>query len=280
MTLVVSDVSKFGIVMLADSAVTETWSQPIDLPSGKQLTDVVRIGAQKIVPIEPINAAISIWGFGAIQSSPGNNELRIPVDLFIRDFAELVDAGTSLEEVGNKLADAVNSRIVVGIERGGFHLAGYANQGGKCFPALYHIHTGHDNEPLHELRLYHDFPFDWYEKDGINAGECVDRWLADLEAGSARMLRNGIFPFYAMLWQRMRELMTDMALVGFVCPDYSAFPGRELEVRSRFLKLQLQTICEFFRLSKFPKYIAMPISCITISTQGIKTFEPSAVDLR
>ena len=128
MTLIVSDVTKFGIVMLADSAVTQRWSQPIVLPSGKELTHAVRIGAQKIVPLEPINAAISIWGFGTVQSSPGDNETRIPVDLFIRDFAELVRAGTSLERVGNQLADAVNSRIVVGKEEGGFHLAGYVNQ--------------------------------------------------------------------------------------------------------------------------------------------------------
>jgi len=270
MTLVVSEVSDFGIVMVADSAITTPWGQtPLTLPSGKQATPEIRRGAQKIVPITAIGAAISIWGFGTVQLRLGKGDVPFPIDLFVRDFAETVGAGTTLEEVGNRLADTVNDKIPVGKIKGGFHLAGYTDAEGKRFPALYHVHTGHGYEPLHELRLYHDYPFDRYKS--------VDEWLEILKAGGAGSLRNGAFDVYAIFWKYLDCLMDELAGKGFVCPSYARLPGRELEIRRDFIKLQVQTICEFYRLSNFYEVIAGPLSSITISSQGIERFELSAV---
>ncbi len=163
----------------------------------------------------------------------------------------------------------MNERIPGGKVKGGFHLAGYTHAEGRHFPALYHVRTGHKDELLHELRLYHDYPFDRYGS--------VDEWLGILEAGGAGSLRNGAFDVYAVFWKYLDCLMDDLAKTKFIYPSYARFPGRELEMRRDFIKLQVQTICEFYRLSNFYEVIAGPLSSITISSQGIEKFEPSAV---
>lgn len=266
MTLIVSEVSKFGIAMAADSAITETCPSSWNLSSNSPVPPTVRVGAQKIIPIGSINAAISVWGLGTL-GMPDNLEAQIPIDKFLYDFVNSIASGTSLEDVGNRLADVVNSRIKIGTVRGGFHLVGYKDENGKHFPVLYHVHTGHNpNGPHESLKLYRDFPF--------GSGRDIDKWLADLQNNVIFWLRNGLFDTYAYFSQYLNELMVRLAHeTGFICPDYSRF-NTELEARGRFLKLQVQTICEFYRLSNRLETIAMPISWITISPEGITHFEP------
>ena len=84
MTLVISEVSKFGIVMAADSAITQTFCQSWTLSSGKQVPPTVRTGAQKIVPIRAIDATIAVWGFGTV-GTPNHLDARIPVDQFLQE---------------------------------------------------------------------------------------------------------------------------------------------------------------------------------------------------
>lgn len=268
MTLIVSEVSKFGIAMAADSAITEIYPSSWVLASGVTAPSTVRTGAQKLLPIKAINAAISFWGFGTV-GTPDNLNARIPMDQFLSDFADSVGEDASLEDVGNQLADLVNSRIRVGKVRGGFHLAGYTQESGKLFPALYHIHTGHKPEGPHgSLKLYRDYPF------GI--GKNVDQWLRELQT-TPFYLRNGLYDTYAYFSYYLNKLMERLQQEkNFICPDYSRFPTG-LEARGRFLKLQIQTICEFYRLSNRLETIAMPISWITISPNGIEHVEPVVI---
>ena len=86
MTLIVSEISKFGIAMAADSAVTEQYPVDWELSSGISTPPTVRTGAQKIIPIKSINAAISVWGFGTV-GIPSNLDAQIPIDRFLEDFA-------------------------------------------------------------------------------------------------------------------------------------------------------------------------------------------------
>jgi hypothetical protein len=137
MTLIVSEVSKFGIAMTADSAITEQYPTSWALSSGKPPPPTVRTGAQKIVPIQSINAAISVWGFGTV-GMPNDLDAQIPIDCFLQDFAESIRSGVSLDDVGYRLVNIVNQRIKIGQIRGGFHLAGYSEENSKRFPALYH----------------------------------------------------------------------------------------------------------------------------------------------
>ena len=149
---------------------------------------------------------------------------------------------------------------------GGFHLAGYTQEAGVGFPALFHIHTGHNPEgPHEELRLYRDLPFD--------SGRNVQTWLEDLKSWIF-WLRNGSYDVYASFSENLNILMSNLEKhSNFVCPDHSKF-STPLEARGRYLKLQIQTICEFYRLSNKLETIAMPVSWITISSDGIEHFDP------
>ncbi len=268
MTLVVSEVSKYGIAMAADSAITEVYPSSYELFSGRQTPPTVRIGAQKIIPIAKLNSAISVWGIGSV-GTPDNPEAQIPVDRFLVDFVELVDENESLEDIGNRLANTINSRIRVGEIRGGFHLAGFSKQGDILFPALYHIHTGpNPNGPHEPMRLHLDYPF--------RSGRSVPQWIQELET-TTFWLRNGLFDTYAYFSDYLNRLMERLKReTNFICPDYERFSS-PLEARGRFLKLQIQTICEFYRLSNRLETIAMPISWITISEEGIQNFEPIVI---
>ena len=266
MTLIVSEVSRFGIAMAADSAVTDTYPTNWQLTSGAAVPPTVRIGAQKIHPIHSVGGAISAWGIASV-GMPTDKNANIPVDSFLPDFIGLIKPNETFDDIGRRLAEEVNKRIVVGEVEGGFHLAGYAQEGGKRYPILYHIHTGHSGDSHKAFQLYRDYPFD--------SGFSIDQWLEALSKGAFAWLRNGNFDEYAYFSKSLNELMNTLKeKTGFICPDYEQFTT-PLEARGRFLKLQLQTICEFYRHSNRLETIAMPISWLTISHDGsIEDFEP------
>ncbi len=268
MTLIVSEVSRFGIAMAADSAITEVYPQNSMLPSGARTPPTVRVGAQKIIPIHSIDAAISVWGFGTVGAG-GRPDAMIPIDRYLEDFAKTVKPNSSLEEVGSQLAAMTNDRISVGQIRGGFHLGGYTVQDGERFPALYHIHTGHKAEGPHgPLTLHRDYPFE--------SRRDVDKWLRELKS-TTFWLRNGAIDAYVAFQTHLNDLMNHLRKeADFDCPYHSRFSSA-LEARGQFLRLQIQTICEFYRLSNRLETIAMPISWITISEKGIKHFEPVVI---
>jgi len=169
--------------------------------------------------------------------------------------------------VGKQLADLINERIRTEEIRGGFHLAGYTQAEDKKIPVLYHVHNGHRQNPLYaKVRLYRDFPFD------INYS--VDKWLESLQMNAFFHLRNGLFDTYARFYDYLMKLMIDLANeFNFTCPDHSRF-STGLEARGKFLRLQIETICDFYRLSNRLEVIAKPVSWITISPNGIEHFEP------
>ncbi|GEM_PF-1667975 len=267
MTLIVSEVSRHGIAMAADSAVTSNPALELRLESGRPAPPVIRTGAQKIIPLWPINAAIACWGFGAVGPHDNPNA-QIPVDTFLIDFAGTVQETESLDDVGRRLVDVLNRRIPVG-RRGGFHLAGFTEDQGRRFPALYHIHTGPNAQGPHgPLVLYRDAPY------GQNPHISIDQWLAYIETGGFYWIRNGEFGVYAHFSARLNQLMEELQREErFVCPDPAKF-RTPLEGRGRFLKLQVQTICEFYRLSNRIDSIAQPISWVTINPERIERFEP------
>ncbi len=266
MTLVLSEVSKHGIAMAADSAITQISDPRLKLPSGDSVPKTVRTGAEKIVEIKSIQAALSVWGFGAV-GMPGDTKWQIPVDKFLLDFASTVGADETLEDVGNRLADEVNPRIRVGAVHGGFHLAGYVEQERQAFPVLYHVNTGPDDKHPKPLELYRDYPFD--------SGRTIQQWRAELEAGVSFWLRNGMIQTYVYFAESLNDLMKLLnKKFEFICPHHEGQQFHSpLEARARYLKLQIQTICEFYRLSNSTAFIAMPVSWITISPNGIQNFE-------
>ncbi|WAC08412.1 MAG: hypothetical protein OS130_04250 [Thermodesulfobacteriota bacterium] len=150
MTLVVSDISHLGIIMVGDSAVTYK-SNANDL----EVSD----GAVKIQYAPKVNVGFAFWGDASV------NNIRI--DNWMINFIKYhIKPNDSLETIGDKLVSQLNP-ILTSTNKPwkdlvrGIHIAGYRNG----LPCLFHIHTGHNDEPAHELKFYRDFPDDqkWSE---------------------------------------------------------------------------------------------------------------------
>lgn len=149
MTLVVSEVTKHGIVMVGDSAITFDYGT----------LQHVKSGALKIQYSRAANIGFAVWGNAQV--------LGRQIDLWLNDFVDCIEEKAPLDRVASRLVTS----ITVELEQEnkpwkdlvfGIHIAGYIND----LPRLWHIHCGHSNEPPHEPRLYHDFPEDkkWSEE--------------------------------------------------------------------------------------------------------------------
>ena len=157
MTLIVSEVSEPGIVMVGDSAIS-------CLNQNGQILRVDR-NAKKVIYHESINVCISCWGHASIQLGE-----RILIDSWVSDFLLRKTEGySSIEDLANKFVAELNPLLRQEIPsdgswedvRAGFHIGGF--KGEK--PVLYHIHCGHMNAECHELRPYFDFPDDMQSRE-------------------------------------------------------------------------------------------------------------------
>jgi len=275
MTLIISEVSKFGIAMAADSAEISKPQEDWDLPGGRQARPVGRTGAQKLVKIKAIPAAISGWGIGLLGTRCQPHRHIVPMDEFLSKFADEVKEDQSLEEVGTCLAECVNERTFPGTDCG-FHLAGYSEEDGQTFPVLYHIHLDH---PGGRLRPYLDWPnihSPGYNRAGIRG------WREELAEEKGGQLFNGELDIYRRLAKKLYKIL-EQRPGGFVCPYYDASQRHfrsPLEVRGRYLKLLIEIVCQLYLLSNKPGRIAMPVSWLIFSEDRedrIDEYHPAGV---
>lgn len=176
MTLVVSEISRHGIIMVGDSAITE-------YKNGKIVG--VQEGAAKVQYSNEANVGIAMWGNFIV----GQKRLDSWISEFI---GSKIDPKNDMDMIGQEMAQKLNKELSETnmswcLLRRGFHLAGYKDG----LPRLWHVHCGHKNEPQHELRLYHDFPEDkgW-----------TDEQLRNQLTYEAYHLRNGYYPHFAYLF--------------------------------------------------------------------------------
>jgi hypothetical protein len=130
MTLVLTELTQFGIAMAADSAVTYTLTS-----TGHSF--VKPNAARKLQAIPYLSAGVSCWGLGEVGGEPTDEWLAdfICTHSSVPDLASFADAlATSLQsQVGP--SPTKQSRL-------GFHLAGFEKYNGMPVPSFYHIHDG------------------------------------------------------------------------------------------------------------------------------------------
>src|SRR5437773_5302058 len=183
MTLVVSDISRYGIIMVGDSAVT----------GSSRGVKGVTADAYKVQYAKAANIGFALWG------NAGVDHRRI--DHWLADFIrDNVKAGDAVENTGHKLVNSLNA-ILGKIGRQwkdlvrGIHIGGYRDG----LPVLFHAHCGHENEPAHELRLYHDFHDDQKWSEGYFRSLLNDGFIH---------LRNGYHRLFGPLFERALEYAT------------------------------------------------------------------------
>ena len=80
MTLILTEISSWGIVMSADSAAT----QSIDI-DGRLPQQRVLMGVNKLQVIPKLKAGIAVWGQGTILLG---HKLKIDIDVWLKDFIQ------------------------------------------------------------------------------------------------------------------------------------------------------------------------------------------------
>ena len=151
MTLVISEVSKFGIVMAADTAESTT----VTAASGRQYTRT-RFG-RKLFPIQYLNGGASHWGAGEIHTGGGLG--RIPSDVWLEDFIER-EGVEKPEEFAYTLRHAV--RVLHGSEGPllGFQVSGIDSANTAQLGQSYRI-SNHDKiggKPEFDVETVANFP--------------------------------------------------------------------------------------------------------------------------
>jgi len=219
MTLVVGDITRYGIVMVGDSAVT--------VMRNDEIADV-REGAAKVQYSPAVNVGITMWGNGSVDGRS--------IDSWIAEFIDSsVAPGDDLEIIGKRLAEHLNTDLSrMGKSwnelRCGFHLAGYKND----LPRLWHIHTGSKNEPQYELQLHLDFP----ELKGLSDTD-FRIFLNENEHGFPKycQLRNGYFPHFAALFDKVdvsKRVRQNFSLHSFsVSSSFVRFDSSDVFLASR-----------------------------------------------
>lgn len=258
MTLVLSELSSFGVAIATDSAVTFS-------------NDRVYIGAQKLLPVYKLNAGIAVWGLGRINNTDS--------DVWLEKFIENeVKPNMSLWNMAKKLAEKLNEAFGGIIsERMGVHVAGFDEKNGICGPAFYHVHNGHyhieyrngkienvpdENPAIREFKANEDCPPAVYPNNKFY------------------LTRNGDFSIFAILYDKINPLFNNVQnMTGLKFPYPSS-----LASRGEYLRFWINTIVGIYRLSNARKRILPqpatagdasiggPITVLTISKTGIESF--------
>lgn len=184
MTLVLTEISPFGIAMAADSAVTF-----INRQTGA--TFVRPNLAHKLQSIAYLNAGISCWGMGSIGSTD--------TDKWISDFIANNSAISNPGDFAQHLADELNALLTpntTGQNRIGFHLAGYEEFNGSPAPSFFNIHDG-PSTVLASRGITID-------PNRVNANHDMPPSIFSpiLQSGQGWITRNGDYQLYASIFQQ------------------------------------------------------------------------------
>lgn len=245
MTLLLTEITEFGIAMAADSAVTTTYN----IGTGRGYR--VLTGVKKLQPIHYLNAGISCWGLGKIDG--------IDTDIWLEDFIRTHSSINGLDDFAIALQNKLRQSVGI-IEKNklGFHLAGFVESGECEFPTFYHIHNGASqyasiNEHIDPslFNANQDFP----------AEACLP--------GLFKITRNGDYQLYAELFKMVENFFNSKVRpLGIEIPH-----PLSLDSIADYLRFQIKTVSEIYKLSNLVPGIGGPVTTLTINERGITGYE-------
>ena len=246
MTLVLTELSSFGIAMAADSTVTRTQTQT-------GLSYAIPNAAQKLRAVPHLNAGISCWGLGTIAG--------IPTDQWLSNFINSNTSLTTLQSFANELARQLNAQVppnTSGVSRPGFHLAAFENYNGTPTPSFYHIHDG-PSTTLQQRGIT-------VNPNQFNANHDVPPQIFQqiVGTGGAWITRNGDYQLYARMFSLLENFFQQLQPLGILIPS-----SQNLVDRAEYLIFQIRTISEIYRLSNLVPGIGGGIHYLTINRTGI-----------
>jgi hypothetical protein len=242
MTLVVSEISKQGIIMIGDSAVT--------CETNGILTALT--GASKVHYSERANIGFAVWGKAVINARQ--------VDAWMHGFTDSIRESEDIEAVGQRLAGALREEVAQE-NKGwdepscGIHVSGYMNG----LPRLWQIHCGLADETPHEPRLYHDYPEDRDISEDI--------WrvmVASTGCNISAHLRNGCTPYHSMLFDKMLGYVHDIRNSLNI-----RLPRNTIEGRLELHKALIRFVAGALTAAGEHPYVDDRLSSVTFTENGL-----------
>lgn len=252
MTLVLTEISQYGMVMGADSAATCKTLLPNEQTGYRVLT-----GVHKLFPIPYLRAGISCWGYGQV----GNFE----TDIWLGDFIRRQQRQSqNLQEFAIQLQDELN-RIIPSTQSGeaeaGFHLGGFVDTDGGQTPDFWHIHNGPSqffaNIDPHVFNANHDL------------AAAIEQGIYDPnDRDKIYITRNGDYQFYAKWWENFEEVITK-----FLRSQGIHVPKQSLQGRVEYVRFPIRSISEIYAMSTRLPSIGGQIITLAIDLNGIWSYE-------
>ena len=272
MTLIITELSDFGIAMAADTADTVGSMNVRGL-----VEDRAFLGLIKLLPVTKLQAGISYWGWAKM---PPSSDKGVWMDWWLRDFLikninnynTISDLAKLLEKELRKLVPPLSEEELKlsPIGWGGIHLAGFVSHEGKRIPCLWHIHNGASQalpqkvlDP-HIVNANYDCPPEKFLKLA-RPHETYITISGDIEAY--------VRFFGEYLTGYLNELGKEMGII---------IPLPRIDFRAEFLRAQILFISELYAVAGFQKEgtlkrmvrgIGGEVTMLTITENGIQGYQ-------
>ena len=268
MTLILTEVSKRGIAMVTDSA--------ISMRRRGRIETVDQQHWKKLLKVERIKAGISYWGsIGYItRNARGKFDEWLERRIENGPYTDLPSLADYLAKEMNKATGGRPIPDPTGVHVAGFH----PWSDGTQRPTFFHVHNGHGElgwtqqvsttngeqilfkptyEPAEPRRLFerhNDFPKE-------------DRNLADnlLLLNNGYITRNGDYSAYIVISEA----------IGVACNYLNTFQNvsiprksDDIGVRVGFLKLVMETVINIYKCSSLPRVIGGKVHTLGIKSDG------------
>ncbi len=241
MTLIITELSHFGIAMAADSALTVEEEGASGLKFKRTLQ-----GADKLLFIPHLQAGISWWGLGSLPGAATD----IHTDAWLADFIHAHTNIDSMDDFAETLAHALQQAVQDIRKPLGFHLAGYVDHSGQKLPTFYHIRNVEGRWPK----------YDFLEQGFISAHEIPP---TELGPGQVRGRRNGDYGVYAILSQAVeKELPAIKSWTGLTVPHQS------LDGRLSYIVAWVKFVSDLYGSAMSLRTIGGPVHSLAITPEG------------
>jgi len=271
MTLIISELSPLGIVMVADNAITFDCYAPNGTFKGRSFK-----GLTKLLPVAKIQAGLSYWGWANVCPY-GDINKGIPFDWWLSNFLMVNDDKfDNLEDLANLLETELR-KIIPKIDEnplsyGGIHLAGFSQYKGNLIPDFWHIHNG-ASQALSAKQI---------DSLIVNANhDCpVKKTVEFFSKGMFYMTRNGELEIFIPLFDSLNEyIREEFHKYDFITPIPNVL------ARADYYKSQLQLLSTLYQISgkiehtktssviyEVPVSVSNEVTILTISKGRINNY--------
>lgn len=254
MTLVLTEVSKIGIAMAADSMITYGYDKNTGRPLEKDQQNW-----QKLLKAKKIHAGVSYWGLiGLITANlPHTGKNEVQFDAWLKELIDTQDY-TDLPTLADKIATSINKacRGKILKEPVGIHVAGFSKwEDGFPRPTFYHVHNGHLGDPRKLFEKHLDFPFE---------SRSLKENIAFLESGNRYTTRNGDFMAYAVIWKQLETAFAALGELGVQVPRQPS----HLSSRKGYLHMALEVMIKIYQCSNKGTTIGGVVTSLGVGSNG------------